>query len=61
MPLPHINKLISKYFDKNYPNFDSFKKEIYAEIEKGLQDIKNGRFQTMESAVAEMEEKYDFH
>lgn len=41
--------------------FDSFKKDIYEKIEKGLEDIKKGRFRSMKIAVAETEEKYDFH
>lgn len=56
-----IDKLISEHFDKKYPDFESFKKDVYDKIEKGLDDIKNGLYKPMEAAVADLEAKYDLH
>lgn len=54
-----IDKLISKHFEKKYPDFESFKKDIYEKIEKGLEDIKNGNYRPAEDVFQEMEAKYN--
>lgn len=55
-----IEKLISEHFEKKYPDFESFKRDIYKKIEQGLKDIEEGRYQPMEDVLAELEEQYDF-
>lgn len=54
-----IEKLISEHFDKQYANFEEFKKEILLKVKKALKDVDEGRTQTMHDFCAEMEEKYD--
>lgn len=48
--------------DDNYDDFKNyepeFPPEVYEKIEKGLQDIKEGRYRPIEEFIAEMEEKY---
>lgn len=54
-----IEKLISEHFDKQYANFEEFKKEILLKVKKALKDVDEGRTQTMHDFCAELEEKYD--
>lgn len=54
-----IEKLISEHFDKQYANFEEFKKEILLKVKKALKDVDEGRTQAMHDFCAEMEEKYD--
>ena len=53
-----IDRLISEHFDKKYPDFESFKKDVFEKIEKGLQDVREGRYRPAEEFFKEMEEKY---
>ena len=53
-----IDRLISERFDKHYATFEEFKKDIYNKIEQAFKDIVAGRYIVMDSAVAELEEKY---
>lgn len=54
-----IDELISEHFDKHYSTFKEFQKDFIKKIEQALKDVEGGRYQTMESFCAEMEEKYD--
>lgn len=56
-----IDKLISKHFDKKYPNFEAFREDIYRHIDQGLKDIQEGRYVPAELAFREMEAKYDIN
>lgn len=53
-----IDRLVSKHFDKHYVNFEEFKKDIFDKIEQAFKDIEQGRYTTMEDAVAELEARY---
>lgn len=53
-----LNKLITEQIEKKYPDFESFKKDVYEKLEQGLKDIAEGRYQPMEEAVTEMEAEY---
>ncbi|MBQ9267599.1 MAG: type II toxin-antitoxin system prevent-host-death family antitoxin [Clostridia bacterium] len=55
-----IDKLLSERFDKYYSDFEDFQKEVFAKIDKALEDVENGHFQSLNSFCAETEEKYDF-
>lgn len=46
-------------FYKEYPDFESFKKDVYEKIEIGLQQVREGKYTTAEEFFKEMEEKYD--
>lgn len=54
-----IDKLIEKKFDQQYDSFEDFKKDIVSKILLALKDVEDGKYQTLESFCAEMEEKYD--
>lgn len=53
-----IDRLVSEHFDKHYATFEEFQKDMNQKIEMALKDIEEGRYQTMEIAVAELEEEY---
>lgn len=46
-------------FYKEYPDFESFKKDLYEKIEIGLQQVREGKYTPAEEFFKEMEEKYD--
>lgn len=54
-----VERLVAKHFDKQYANFEEFKKDILKKVEQALKDVDEGRYQTIEDFCAEMEEKYD--
>ena len=54
-----IDRLVAEHFDKYYATFEDFQKDLNNKIEQALNDIKEGRYQTMEDFCAEMEVKYD--
>lgn len=53
-----IDKLISEKFDKHYSDFEKFKNDIFKNIEIALKEIEDGKYQAMEVALADLEEKY---
>ena len=53
-----IDRLVSEHFDKQYATFEEFKKDILAEIDLALKDIKNGNYCDFEEGMAELEKKY---
>ena len=53
-----VHRLVAEHFEKKYSDFESFKKDVYEKIERGLKDIEEGRCQTLEDFCAEMEAKY---
>lgn len=44
---------------KEYPDVESFKKDVYEKIEIGLQQVKEGKYSPAAEFFKEMEEKYD--
>lgn len=56
-----IENLISEYFEKKFPNFETFQKEIYNKIDSALDNIQKGNYRSLNSFCAEMEEKYNIH
>ena len=53
-----IDRLISEHFDKNYPDFQTFREDIFKQIDEALKDIENGNYQSLEDFCAEMEAEY---
>lgn len=56
-----VEKLVSKYMDKKYADFKTFKDDISKKIENGLKDIKEGHYKPAEEAFRELEEKYNIN
>lgn len=56
-----IEDLINKHFNEKLDDFESFKKDIYEKIEKGLADIENGNYRPAQNFFQEMEEKYNIN
>ena len=54
----NIDKLISKKFDEHYSDLEDFKCKLYNKLQNSIVEIKQGKGISMESAVAELEEKY---
>lgn len=46
-------------FYKEYPDVESFKKDVYEKIEIGLKQVKEGKGTPAREFFKEMEEKYD--
>lgn len=53
-----IDRLIDEHFNRKYPDFESFKKEVYEKLDKALKDVKDGKVRPIEKFCTEMEEKY---
>lgn len=53
-----IDRLVSEHFNKQYANFEEFKKDILVEIDLALKDIKDGNYRDFEEGMAELEKKY---
>lgn len=53
-----IERCVAKHFEEKYPDFESFKIDVYAKIEQGLKDIENGDIVKFEDYCAEMEAEY---
>lgn len=51
-------KMIYEIFYKEYPDFESFKKDLYEKIEIGLKQVKEGKGRPAEECFKELEEKY---
>lgn len=47
-----------KLVEKNYRDFEDFKKDFILKIEKARKEIKEGKGIEMKEALLEMEEKY---
>lgn len=56
-----IDRLISEHFEKKYPDFESFKKDVFEKIDLALKDVEEGRVQSLEEFCAEMEEKFNIN
>ena len=54
-----MKKMIYEIFYKEYPNFESFKKDVYEKIEIGLKQVEEGKYRPAEECFKEMEEKYN--
>lgn len=46
-------------FYKEYPDVESFKKDVYEKIEIGLRQVEEGEYTPAEEFFKEMEEKYN--
>lgn len=57
----YVNKCLEKKFNEKFADFESFQKDVYEKIEKGLDDIRNGRCHPIEELCKEMEAKYHFN
>lgn len=56
-----VDKLISKYFDNKFSDFESFKKDFYEKVMQGLKDIEEGNYVAANQFFREMEKKYDIN
>ena len=56
-----VNKIIAKFFDEKFSDFEVFKKDIYQKIMKGLKDIENGNYTSATQFFQEMEEEYNIN
>lgn len=54
-----MKKIAYEIFYKEYPDFESFKKDLYEKIEIGLQQVKEGKGRPAEECFKELEEKYN--
>lgn len=54
-----IQKKVEEIFNKKYPDFESFKKEVYEKIEIGLKQVEEGKYRPAKEVFEEMEEKYE--
>lgn len=54
-----VEKLVSKYFDSKFNDFEAFKKDFYEKIVKGLKDIENKNYSPAANFFKEMEEEYN--
>ena len=54
-----IDKKIEEIFDKKYPDFESFKKDVYEKIEIGLKQVEEGKGRPAKECFKELEEKYN--
>lgn len=53
-----VERKLEEEFDKKYPDFESFRKDVYEKIDAALKDVEEGRVTPMKQALAEMEEEY---
>lgn len=53
-----IEKAVEKQFEEKYPDFESFKRDVYSKIEEARKEIMEGKGILMEDAVGEMEAEY---
>ena len=53
-----VDRLIEKHFNERYPDFESFRKDVYKRINEARKEIEEGKGIPMELAVAEMEAEY---
>ena len=54
-----IQLLLGPNMYKEYPNFESFKKDVYEKIEIGLKQVEEGKYRPARECFKELEEKYD--
>ena len=50
-----MKKMIYEIFYKEYPDFESFKKDVYEKIEIGLRQVKEGKYTPAEELFKELE------
>jgi hypothetical protein len=53
-----VERKLEEKFDKKYPDFESFRKDVYEKIDAALKDVEEGRCKPAEECFKEMEEKY---
>lgn len=56
-----MDRLISEHFEKKYPDFESFKKDVFEKIDLALKDVEEGRVQPAEEVFKEMEDNFNIH
>lgn len=56
-----ISKLVAEEVNKQFPDFESFKKDFYEKIQIGLKQVENGEYQPIDKLFEKMEAKYHFH
>ena len=56
-----VDRLVAEKFEKQYDNFEEFKKDICEKIDKALKDVDEGRYRPLSDFCAEMEERYGFN
>ena len=53
-----MSEIEYEMFYKEYPDVESFKKDVYEKIEIGLKQVEEGEYTSAEEFFKEMEEKY---
>ena len=53
-----VEKQLEKDFNEKYPNFESFRKDVFEKIEISCKEIEDGKGIPMGKALAEMEDTY---
>ena len=56
-----IEKIISEYIDKKYPDINKFKQDVCKKIEFGLKEKKEGKYFPAQEVFKEMEGKYNIN
>lgn len=54
-----MQKKVYEMFYKEYPDVESFKKDLYEKIEIGLKQVREGKGIPAEQGFKELEEKYN--
>ena len=54
-----MQEKIYEMFYKEYPDVESFKKDVYEKIEIGLKQVEEGEYVPAEEGFKELEEKYN--
>lgn len=53
-----INRIMAEDFDKKYPTFESFQKDLIQKIEIGLKEVDEGLGRPIEELFKEWEEEF---
>lgn len=56
-----IDKIMEEEFDKKFPDFESFKKDLEEKIEQAEREIAEGKGIPMEIVFAELEDEFHFN
>ena len=52
-------KMVEEIFNKKYPDFETFKKEVYEKIEIGLRQVSEEKYRPAKECFKELEKKYN--
>ena len=52
-----VNKKLEEEFNKKYPDFESFNKDLEEKIDRALKSVEEGRYRPIEELIKEFEEE----